>query len=50
LTIAFPARQGLGAVLAILPSLQRLIIEIAGRKIERVGEPVRSTKITRAAS
>ena len=48
-TITFPVRQGLGAVLAMLPPLQRLTIEIAARKVERVGEPVRSTKITRAA-
>ncbi|MDW6022560.1 aminotransferase [Mesorhizobium sp. BAC0120] len=48
-TIALPRLQGLGAVLAMLPSLQRLIIEIAARKVARVGEPVRSTKITRAA-
>ena len=33
-----------------LPSLQRLIIAIAARKVDRVGEPIRSTKITREAS
>jgi len=49
-TLAFAKRQGLGAVLAVLPSLQRLIIDIAALKVDRVGEPVRSTKITRAAS
>ena len=36
--------------LLILPALQRLIISIAARKVDRVGEPIRSTKITREAS
>ena len=48
-TTAFPARGGLGAVLTMLPSLQRLIIGIASRRVEHVGEPLRSTKITRSA-
>lgn len=48
-TVAFPARGGLGAVLTMLPSLQRLIIGIAAARVERVGEPLRSTKITRSA-
>jgi fructoselysine-6-P-deglycase FrlB-like protein len=49
-TIAFPARGGLGAVLTMLPSLQRLFIGIAAARVEGVGEPLRSTKITRSAS
>jgi fructoselysine-6-P-deglycase FrlB-like protein len=49
-TINFPPRQDLAAVFAVLPSLQRLVISIAARKVERVGEPIRSTKITREAS
>jgi fructoselysine-6-P-deglycase FrlB-like protein len=48
-TVAFPARGGLGAVLTMLPSLQRLFIGIAAHRVERVGEPLRSTKITRSA-
>jgi fructoselysine-6-P-deglycase FrlB-like protein len=48
-TVAFPARGGLGAVLTMLPSLQRLFIGIASQRVERVGEPLRSTKITRSA-
>jgi fructoselysine-6-P-deglycase FrlB-like protein len=48
-TVAFPARGGLGAVLTMLPSLQRLFIGIASHRVERVGEPLRSTKITRSA-
>ena len=34
----------------MLPSLQRLIISIAARKVDRVGEPIHSTKITRETS
>lgn len=49
-TIALPPRRDLGAVLAMLPSLQRLIIAIAARKVDRVGEPIHSTKITRETS
>jgi fructoselysine-6-P-deglycase FrlB-like protein len=49
ITVAFPARGGLGAVLTLLPPLQRLIIGIAAERVERVGEPLRSTKITRSA-
>jgi fructoselysine-6-P-deglycase FrlB-like protein len=45
-TVGFPACRGLAAALIMLPALQRLIIGIAERKVARVGEPVRSTKIT----
>jgi fructoselysine-6-P-deglycase FrlB-like protein len=48
--VAFSPRQDLAAVFAVLPALQRLIISIATRKVDRVGEPIRSTKITREAS
>ena len=48
--LAFSPRQDLAAVFSILPALQRLIISIATRKVDRVGEPIRSTKITREAS
>jgi fructoselysine-6-P-deglycase FrlB-like protein len=48
-SVSFPARGGLGAVLTMLPSLQLLFIGIASQRVERVGEPLRSTKITRAA-
>jgi len=50
MNVAFSPRQDLAAVFAILPALQRLIISIATRKVDRVGEPIRSTKITREAS
>ena len=49
-TVALPPRRDLGAVLTMLPSLQRLIIAIAARKVDRVGEPIHSTKITRETS
>jgi fructoselysine-6-P-deglycase FrlB-like protein len=48
--VNFPPRRELAAVFAVLPSLQRLVISIAARKVDRVGEPIRSTKITREAS
>jgi fructoselysine-6-P-deglycase FrlB-like protein len=47
-TVPFPVSQGIAAALLMLPALQRLIIGISGKKVERVGEPLRSTKITRA--
>ena len=50
MNVALPPRQDLAAVFAALPALQRLIISIATRKVDRVGEPIRSTKITREAS
>ena len=49
-TLDFRPRRDLAAVFAVLPSLQRLVISIAARKVDRVGEPIRSTKITREAS
>lgn len=49
-TLRFSSGRGLSAVLGVLPALQRLVIEIAAARVERVGEPVRSTKITRSAS
>ncbi|PLP57938.1 aminotransferase [Mesorhizobium loti] len=46
LTVAFPRSEGLSAVVAMLPALQKLIIAVADRKVVGVGEPVRSTKVT----
>jgi fructoselysine-6-P-deglycase FrlB-like protein len=48
-SVSFPARGELGAVLTMLPSLQLLFIGVASQRVERVGEALRSTKITRAA-
>jgi fructoselysine-6-P-deglycase FrlB-like protein len=50
INIAFSPRQDLAAVFAVLPALQRLIISTATRKVDRVGEPIRSTQSTREAS
>jgi fructoselysine-6-P-deglycase FrlB-like protein len=49
-TVVLPRRPDLASVLTMLPSLQRLIIAIAARRVDRVGEPVHSTKITRETS
>lgn len=46
ITVGFPKGDSLAAIFAVLPSLQRLLIGIATRKVERVGEPLRSTKVT----
>ncbi len=47
LQIAVGAAQGLAANLALLPPTQRLVIEIARRRVADVGTPVRSGKVTR---
>jgi hypothetical protein len=44
--IAFPRLQGFAAAFALLPALQQLLIRIAAGRVERVGEPLRSTKVT----
>jgi fructoselysine-6-P-deglycase FrlB-like protein len=49
MNVALPPCQDLAVVFAALPALQRLIIAIATRKVDHVGEPIRSTKITREA-
>ena len=46
-TIRLPPLSGLAAALALLPPLQRLLIELAKLRVERVGEPLRSQKVTR---
>lgn len=46
-TVAFAPAEDLRAAMAMLPALQRLIVDLSAQKVERVGEPVRSTKITR---
>ncbi len=45
-TMAFPRLSGFAAGFALLPPLQRLIIELARRRVGRVGEPLRSSKVT----
>jgi fructoselysine-6-P-deglycase FrlB-like protein len=45
-TVNFPAAAGFAAAFALLPSLQRLMIDLAGRHVPRVGEPLRTSKVT----
>ena len=48
LTIALPRLHDLASAIALLPALQQLLIRIAIARVERVGEPLRSTKVTGA--
>jgi fructoselysine-6-P-deglycase FrlB-like protein len=45
-SIIFPRLSGFAAAFALLPSLQRLVIDVATRLVDRVGEPLRSSKVT----
>lgn len=47
-TMALPRSQGLAAMFAILPQVQRFMIEFAARRVADAGTPIRSTKITRS--
>ena len=47
-TLAFKPASGLGAILAMLPVAQRLMIAFADDRVENAGTPVRTTKITRS--
>ena len=46
LNLTLPRATGLPAAISILPGLQELLIRVAGKRVERLGEPVRSTKVT----
>jgi fructoselysine-6-P-deglycase FrlB-like protein len=46
LNLILPRTQGLPAAIAILPSLQQVLIRVAGRRVKQLGEPIRSTKVT----
>jgi fructoselysine-6-P-deglycase FrlB-like protein len=46
LTVEFPPLRGLAAAFAMLPSLQRLLIDLAARHVPRVGEALRTSKVT----
>jgi fructoselysine-6-P-deglycase FrlB-like protein len=46
ITISVPPSQGMEAVVRILPVLQTLLVQIADAKVENVGTPIRSTKVT----
>jgi len=47
LRLAVGKAQGLAANLALLPPVQRLVIEIARHRVADVGTPIRSGKVTR---
>ena len=45
-TIALPRAEGLAAAVSLLPAMQETMIGVASRRVERVGEPLRTTKVT----
>jgi len=45
-SIEFPALRGFAAAFALLPTLQRLMIDLAARHVPRVGEALRTSKVT----
>jgi len=45
-TVEFPGLSGFAAIFALLPSLQRLLVDLSARHVERVGEPLRTSKVT----
>ncbi|WP_041228199.1 SIS domain-containing protein [Deinococcus deserti] len=47
ITISAGRHQGLAAAAALCEPLQKLLLAVAGQRVERVGEPVRSSKVTR---
>lgn len=47
-TIAFKTACEMAAILAMLPTAQRLMVAFAKERVENAGTPVRSTKITRS--
>jgi fructoselysine-6-P-deglycase FrlB-like protein len=46
-TIRFPKLTGLAASLVVLQPLQMLVLTLAGQRVKNVGEPVRSSKVTK---
>ena len=48
-TVSLPAAAGIAAALAVLPPLQKVLIACARRRVPNVGEPLRSSKVTRDA-
>jgi fructoselysine-6-P-deglycase FrlB-like protein len=47
LILRLPRARGIAAILAMLPTAQRLAIGLAGQRVSDVGLPLRTTKITR---
>lgn len=48
LTVSVGRHQGLTAAAALCGPLQELLLAVAAQRVERVGEPLRSSKVTRA--
>lgn len=48
LILRLPKAAGIAAVLAMLPTAQRLAIGLAGQRVSDVGIPLRTTKVTRS--
>ena len=46
-TVRFPQTSGLAALFALLPAAQRFMVDFAASRVDDVGTPVRSQKITR---
>ncbi len=46
INLVMPRSVGLPAAIGMLPALQQLLIRVAGKRVERLGEPVRSSKVT----
>jgi fructoselysine-6-P-deglycase FrlB-like protein len=46
-TIRLPHLTGLAAAMAVLQPLQTMVLALASKRVKNVGEPVRSSKITR---
>ncbi len=47
-TIRLNKNAGMAAVFRVLPVLQMLLVELANKKVENIGVPLRSTKVTTA--
>ena len=45
-TVALPKAEGLAAAASVFPAMQETMIGVAMRRVDRVGEPVRSTKVS----
>lgn len=46
ISLHLPRSEGFAACVALLPSLQQLLLRVAQHRVPRVGEPLRSTKVT----
>ena len=46
-TLSFPAATGLPALFTLLPAAQAFMVDFAAARVRDVGQPLRSTKVTR---